>query len=115
MWPGAVLCVRAVTSTAGGLRSGRERKDHTPFGGADEALGKGQTFGVRKGLTFGVRKGLILELRSSSLQPNVFVNARYAAPALAAVRKRRRVNLVPIMKLSTIESAFSTIWSVWSS
>jgi hypothetical protein len=112
MWPGAVLCVRAVTSTAGGLRSGRERKDHTPFGGADEALGKGQTFGARKGLTFGVCNRLIFEVRSSSLQPTVFVNARYAAPALAAVRNLRLVNLVPIVKLSTIESAFSTICSV---
>jgi hypothetical protein len=91
-----------LTSTAGGLRLGCERKAHTPFGGADESLDKGQTFGMRKGLAFGVREGLTFEVRSSRPQPTVFVNARYVAPALTAVRNRRRVTLVPIVKLSTI-------------
>jgi hypothetical protein len=90
------LCACVLTSTAGGMRSGRERKAHTPFGGADEALGKGQTLGVGKGLPFGVRKGLTFEVRSRRSQPTVFVNARYVTPALTAVRNRRRVNLVPI-------------------
>src|ERR671916_1873520 len=96
MWPRAVLCVRAVTSMVGGLRSGRERKGHTRFGGADEALGKGQTFGVGKGLPLGARKGLTFEVRSRRSQPTVFVKARYVTPALTAVRNLRRVNLVPI-------------------
>jgi hypothetical protein len=64
----------------GGLRSGRERKAHRPSGGAYETPVKGETTLVRSG----------------DSQPSVFANARYVAPAPAAVRKRRRVNLVPI-------------------
>jgi hypothetical protein len=45
--------------------------------------------------TFGVRL--------SSSQPTVFVKARYVAPALTAVRNRRRVNPVPFVKLYTIK------------
>jgi hypothetical protein len=72
---------------AAGLRSGRERKAHTPFGDADETFGKGTTF----------------EVRLSSSQPTVFVNARYVAAALTAVRSLRRENLLPIVKLYTIK------------
>jgi len=56
-----------VTSTAGGLRSGRERKAHTPSGG-NGAVGKGLTFGVREDLTF--------EERSGVSEPTVPVSAR---------------------------------------
>jgi hypothetical protein len=70
---------------AGGLRSGRERKAHTPFAGADEPRGKGLTF----------------EVRSRRSQPTTFVSARYVAPALTAVRNLRLVNLVPTAKLYT--------------
>ena len=75
------------TSTAGGLRSGRERKAHTLSGGGNGTPGKDLTFGVREDLTF--------EERSGGSQPTVPVNARYVAPALTAVRNRRRVNLEP--------------------
>jgi hypothetical protein len=78
MYPGEVYscaCV-VVTSTAAGLRSGRERKAHTHFGGSGEIVGKGQTFGVRKGLTLGVCKGFSFEVRPSSSQPTVFVKVR---------------------------------------
>lgn len=56
--------------------SGRERNAHTPFGGAGEMLGRGQTFGVRKGLTLGVCKDVSFEVRSSIPQPTVLVKAR---------------------------------------
>ena len=72
-------------SIAGGLRSGRERKAHTPFAGADEPLAKGLTF----------------EVRSRRSQPTTYVSARYVAPALNAVRNLRLVNLVPTAKLYT--------------
>ena len=41
-------------------------------------------------------KGETLGVCSGDSQPTVFANARYAAPAPAAVRNRRRVNLEPI-------------------
>lgn len=44
------------TSTTGGLRSGRERKDHTPFEGAGETRGSSRAIGTRKGLSLGVCK-----------------------------------------------------------
>ena len=87
------MCACVVASRTGGLRSGRERKAHTPFGGVDEALGRGDTWGARKGLPFGV---LAFEVRSRRSQPTVFVKARYVTPELTAVRNWRRVNLVPI-------------------
>jgi hypothetical protein len=68
----------------GGLRSGRERKAHTPSGGSG-APGKGLTFRAREDLNF--------EERSGGSQPTVGVNAKQAAAALAAVRNLRRVNL----------------------
>jgi hypothetical protein len=92
-----------VTSTAGGLRSGRERK---AFGGADEPLDKGQTKGLRKGLALEVCIDLTFEVRPSRSQPTVFANARYVAPALTAVRNRRRVNLAPIAEPYAIKGAF---------
>jgi hypothetical protein len=71
------LCACVVfTSTAAGLRSGRERKAHTSFGDGGKTLGKGQTFGDCKGLTLGACKDLSFEVRSSSSQPTVFVKAR---------------------------------------
>src|SRR5829696_1606783 len=76
MYPEEVPCTRIVTSTAAGLRSGRERKAHTPFGGAGGTLGKVQTLGVRKGLTLGACKDLSFVLRPSSWQPAVFVDVR---------------------------------------
>ncbi len=77
MYPGAVSsCAYVVTSTAGGLRSGRERKAHTPSSGEDETPGKGQTFGGCKGLILGVCKDLGFGVRPSSSQPTVFVKAR---------------------------------------
>ncbi len=72
-----------VTSTSGGLRSGRERKAHTPFAGADATFGKGLTF----------------EVRPRRSQLTTFVSAKYVAPALTAVRNLRRVILVPTAKL----------------
>jgi hypothetical protein len=76
-YPGAVSsCAWVVTWTAAGLRSGRERKAHTPFGGTVEMFGSSQTFGVRKRLTFGLCKDLSFEVRSSRSQPIVCVNAR---------------------------------------
>ena len=91
-----------VTSTVGGLRSGRERNARTPFGGVDETFFRGHTFGVDKDLPFGV---LALGVGSRRSQPTVFVKARYVRPALTAVRNRRRVNLVlnlvAIVKLYT--------------
>jgi hypothetical protein len=88
-----------LTSTAGGLRSGRERK---AFAGVDELLDKGLTFGAREGLALGSCEDLPFEVRSSKSQLTVFVNARYVAPALTTVRNLRRVNFVPIIKLATI-------------
>ena len=41
------------------------------------------------------RDELTFEERSGGSQPTVPVNARYAAPVLAALRNRRRVNLEP--------------------
>jgi hypothetical protein len=73
---GAVSCVRVATSTAGGLRSGRERKARAPSRGTDETPAKGWTFGLRKGLAFGIRKDLSFEGRSSGAQPTVFVRAK---------------------------------------
>src|SRR5215212_2844369 len=93
MYPGEVPCARLVTSTAAGLRSGRERKAHTPFGGAGGTLGRGQTLGARKGLTLGVCKELSFMMRPSNSQPAAFVKVRQAAPAPSTVRKRRLVNL----------------------
>ena len=97
------MCAFVVTSTGGGLRSGRERK---VCGGADESLDKGQTFAVRKGLAFGVREGLTFEVRSSRSQPTVVVNARYMVPELSAMRNLRRVNLGSIAIPYTIKGAF---------
>jgi len=48
-----------------------------------------------KGLTFEVREASAFEERSDGSQPTVPARARYAAPALAADRNRRRVNLDP--------------------
>ena len=106
-----VPCARLVTLTAPGLRSGRERNSHTPFGGAGEMLGRGQTFGMRKGLTLGACKDVSFVTRPSSSRPTVFVKARQIAPALSAVRKRRRVNLVPIAEPYTTHECLLTIWS----
>src|SRR5919202_1321188 len=83
---------------AGGPRSGRERKDHTPFEGADETFWRGHTFGVGKGLPFGV---LATGVRSRRSQPAALVRARYDIPAPAALRNRRRVNVVLIVQLYT--------------
>lgn len=69
------------------MRSGRERKAHTPPAGGNGTPDKGLTLGAREALTF--------EERSGGSQPTAPVNARYAAPAPAAVRNRRRVNLEP--------------------
>jgi hypothetical protein len=97
MWPEAWACACVVTVTAGGRRSGRERKAHIPFEGPDEAFGAGFTFGVKDppfgGLAFGV---LAFGMRSRGSQPTAFVKARYVRPALTVARNRRRVNLVPI-------------------
>jgi hypothetical protein len=71
-----VLWACVITSIAGGLRSGRERKAHTAR--ADETPGKGLTF----------------EVYSRSTQPTTFVSARHVAPAPTAVRNLRRVTLV---------------------
>jgi hypothetical protein len=81
------MCACVVTSTAGGLRSGRERKADVPFAGAGETLGKVLTF----------------EVRPDSSQPTMFVRPRYVAPALTAVRNLRRVNLVPITIFSSVK------------
>ena len=75
-WPGAASCALVTTSTAGGLRSGRERKAHVPPTGADEASCKRWTFGKREGLTVGVRKDLSFRMRSSGAQPTVLDRAR---------------------------------------
>src|SRR5215204_6236404 len=99
------------TSTEAGLRSGRERKDHTPFGGAGETLGRGQTFGARKGLALGACKDVSFGVRLSSSRPTVFVKARQIAPALSAVRKRRRVNLAPIAEPYSTQGCSLTIRS----
>jgi len=84
-----VPCPCLVTSAAAGLRSGRERKAHTPFALAlaDETPGKGTT----------------LEARSGGSQPTAFVKATHAAPAPTTVRNRPRVNLVPIAQLYTTQ------------
>src|SRR5215212_3854140 len=111
MYPGEVPCARSVTSTAAGLRSGRERKAHTPFGGAGETLDRGQTLGARKELILGACKDVTLEVRSSSSRPTVFVKARQMAAALSAVRKRRRVNLAPIAEPYTTQGCSLTIRS----
>src|SRR5215217_226258 len=96
----AVPCALVATSATGGLRSGRERKDHAPSSGADEAPGKGKTLlGMRTGPTSGVRTELTPAPRPSTSQPARLVPARNAAPA--AVRNRRRVTLLPIAKLYT--------------
>src|SRR5215216_5895186 len=85
MYPGAVLSCACgvVTSTVAGLISGRERKDHTPFAAAGDILGKAQ--------------------------PTVFVKARQAP---SAVRKRRRVTLVPIVQLYTAQDLAPAILSL---
>src|SRR5215210_8893456 len=54
---------------------------------------------MRTGPTSGVRTGLTPGARPSSSQPTRFVSARYVAPA--AARNRRRVILLPIVKLYT--------------
>jgi hypothetical protein len=54
--------------------------------------------------------GLALEARSADSQPVELAKAKYAAPAPTAARKRRRVNLLPIARLSPIERPFSRIW-----
>jgi hypothetical protein len=74
-------------------------------------LGRGQIFGVRKGLTVGVCKDLSFVMRPSSSQATVFVKVRHAAPAPSVVRKRRRVNLVPIAEPYTTQECFLTIRS----
>jgi len=101
--PGAVPDARPVTSAAAGARSGRERKAQTPLGNTGETPGRGQTFGARKGLAFGMRDDLNFWARPGSPQP--LVRAR-KAPAPSALRKRRRVNPVPIAKIYTIGIAF---------
>jgi len=60
-------------------------------------------FGMGKGPRSGVCKGLTFEMRPSCSQPTTFVKARYVAPAPAALRNRRLVTLVSIVKLYTIE------------
>jgi hypothetical protein len=55
------------------------------------------------------RRGLSLEARSADSQPVVFAKAKNVAPAPTAARKRRRVNLLPIVKLSPIERPISRI------
>jgi hypothetical protein len=107
----ATEVARVQTSTAGGLRSRRERKDHTPSAGPDEPPGKGKTlFGMRKGPSSGVCKELTFGACPPGSHPTVFANARYVALAPTAVRNRRRVSFVPIEKLSPIKRDFSTIW-----
>ena len=66
------------TSTAGGLRSGRERK--------------ARTYSGREGET--VFEGLFFWARTAGLQPGVFANAIHTAPAPTALRNFRRVTCV---------------------
>src|SRR5918997_2942357 len=69
MYPAAVSsCASVATSTAGGLRSGRERNAHTPPAGGDATPGKGLILGVPEDLTF--------EDRSGGSQPTAFVSAK---------------------------------------
>jgi hypothetical protein len=74
-------------------------------------LGRGQIFGVRKGLTLGMCTDLSFVKRPSTSQATVFVKVRQAAPAPRAVRKRRRVNLVPIAEPYTTQECLLTIRS----
>jgi hypothetical protein len=43
---------------------------------------------------------VVLVAGSDGLQPGAFVNAIHAAPALTAVRNLRRVNSLPIARVS---------------
>jgi hypothetical protein len=56
-----------------------------------------------------VLEGIALAEGSACLQPGAFINAIHAAPALAAVRNLRRVNLLPIRNLSPYQESFSNI------
>ena len=96
------------TSTAGGLRSGRERKAHTPCREEDPDDPDATT---RPGYVgWLVVTGLALEARFADSQPVVFAKAKYVAPAPTAARKRRRVNLLPIAKLCPIKRPISRMW-----
>jgi len=71
------------------------RKSHAPCGVVDEA----------------VAEGVLFVARSAGLQPGALVSAIHVAPALTAVRNRRRVNLVLIVKLyTTIKDVAPAIW-----
>ena len=95
------------TSTAGGLRSGRERKAQAPRREEDPEDPDATT--RPGGVGWLVVAGLALESRSVDSQPVVFAKAKHVAPAPNAARKRRRVNLLPIAKLSLIERPISRI------
>jgi len=85
--PLALPLARVSTSTAGGLRSGRERKSQARPEAVDDPFCAGHTLESSGFPLFGV---LASRTRSRRSQP---VKAKYVTPAPIAARNRRRVRL----------------------